>query len=191
MSAQGLRFVALAGSLRRGSYARAIANTLDELAPDDVGVDVLGQLGHIPLYNQDIEDTGMPAAVTDMAAEIAASDALIIVSPEYNHSVSGTLKNALDWLSRLPNRPLERKPVAIQSSSPGLLGGTRAQEHLRQILAAFDADTLNKPEVVVTQADKKVDAQSGLLRDPPTRQQITRQLLALAHLARSPRTRAA
>lgn len=189
MGDHGLHFVAMACSLRRGSYTRAIADTLDELAPDDVAVEVLSSLGDLPLYNQDVEDIGVPAAVAALAVEVTLADAVVIVTPEYNHSVPGALKNAIDWLSRLSERPLEQKPVAIQSASPGLLGGARAQEHLRQILSAVDAVILNRPQVIVTQVAAKVDAQSGMLRDRETRQQVIRQLQALAHLARSSRSR--
>lgn len=191
MSDHHFTFVAIAGSLRRGSYSRAIAYTLDELAPDDVCVEVFGSLGDLPLYNHDIEALGTPVAVAALAAEVAAADAVVIVTPEYNRSVPGALKNALDWLSRLSEEPLQKKPVAIQSASPGPLGGTRAQEHLRQILAAVDAEVLNRPEVIVTQVTDKVDAQAGILRDKQTREQVALQLKALAQLVRSPRCRAA
>lgn len=191
MSGHGLRFVAMACSLRRGSYARAIADTLDELAPDVAAVEVLGSLGDLPPCSQDVEDVGVPAAVAALAAEVASADAVVIVAPEHNRSVPGALKNAIDWLSRLPERPLEQKPVAVQSASPGPLGGARAQEHLRQILAAAGAATLGRPEVAVAEVAAKVDAGSGLLRDRETRRQVARQLRALAHLARSPRSRSA
>ena len=186
-----LRFIALPGSLRQASYARAIAASLDELAPDDVAVELLGTLGDLPLYNQDIEDAGMPAAAVEMAAIISTADALVIVTPEYNHSTPGVLKNALDWLSRFPARPLEHKPVAIQSASPGKLGGARAQEHVRQVLVAMNAWVLNEPEVIVTQVADKVDVSVGAITDRETRQQISRQLEALAGRVRSPTKRAA
>ena len=191
MASGGLQFVALPGSLREGSYTRAIAATLDELAPDDVGVEVLGTLGDLPLYNQDTEDLGSPVAVAKMAADIAKADALVIVTPEYNHSVPGCLKNALDWLSRIPDRPLDGKPVAIQSASPGLLGGARAYEQLRQVLAAVNARVLNQPEVIVTLVAHKIDPVAGTLRDQQTRLHVSQQLGALADLARTSRKRAA
>jgi chromate reductase len=176
--------VALLGSLRRGSYTRAIGNTLDELAPDDVGVTLLGSVGALPHYNQDLQDLGFPDGVVEMGAAIAAADAIIIVTPEYNHSLPGPLKNALDWMSRLPRRPLEGCPVAIQSASPGLLGGARAQAHLRQILVSLDAIVLNRPEVIVTEVVSKVDVVTALLRDELTRRHIAGQLALLADVAR-------
>jgi chromate reductase, NAD(P)H dehydrogenase (quinone) len=186
MAGDGLQFVVLPGSLRRHSYSRAIADTLDELAPDDVGVEVLGMAGDLPLYNQDLEDLGFPVAVARMATDIARADALVIVTPEYNHSMPGGLKNALDWLSRLPEHPLDGKPVAIQTASPGPLGGARAHEQLRQVLAAVNALVLNKPEVIVTLVAAKVDPHAGVLRDVETRRHVSKQLMALADLARSP-----
>ena len=191
MASDGLQFVALPGSLRERAYTRAIADTLDELAPDDVGVEVLSTLGDLPVYNQDIEDLGSPAAVAKMAVDIAKAHALVIVTPEYNHSVPGGLKNALDWLSRLPGRPLGGKPVAIQSASPGPLGGARAYEQLRQVLVALNAIVLNRPEVIVTLVEDKIDPVAGILRDQQTRLYICRQLEALAELARMPRKQAA
>ena len=182
MSDPQMHFLALPGSLRRGAYTRAIAGTLDELAPDDVSVDVVTSLGDLPLYNQDIEDAGPPAAVTELTAQVAAADALVIVTPEYNHSIPGVLKNAIDWLSRSPQRPFEGKPVALQSASPGLLGGARAQEHLRLVMAAVGATVLTKPEVIVVQVAGKVDPVSGLLREQRTREKVALQLQALAEL---------
>ena len=185
MASAGFQFVALPGSLRQGSYTRAIAGSLDELAPDDVAIEVLGMLGDLPLYNQDIEDAGMPAAAAEMAAIVSAADALIIVTPEYNRSMPGALKNALDWLSRFPDRPLEHKPVAIQSASPGPLGGVRAQEHVRQVLVSMNALVLNKPDVVVTAVVAKVDISVGTVKDQETRMHVSRQLQALADLVRT------
>lgn len=187
MSGNGFHFVAIPGSLRRASFARAIAATLDELAPDEVGVEVIDLLATLPLYNQDVEDGGTPSAVAALASAIAAADAVVIVTPEYNHSVPAGLKNGLDWLSRIPSRPLDGKPAAIQSASPGLLGGVRAHQHLRLILTALGTDTLVRPEVIVTSVADKVDAQAGLLRDPGTRGHVALQLRALTELARSHR----
>ena len=114
-----------------------------------------------------------------------AADALVIITPEYNHSIPGGLKNALDWLSRSPLRPLESKPVALQSASPGQLGGARAQEHLRLVMAAVGATVLARPEVIVVQVTGKVDPVSGLLREIRTRAKVSLQLQALTELARA------
>lgn len=124
---------------------------------------------------------GFPAAVLAMAELIASADGLIIITPEYNHSIPGVLKNALDWLSRVSPQPIAGKPVLIQSASPGKLGGVRAQMHLRQILNYFDARVLNKPEAIIGDVGEKVI--NGLLTDENTRSFLSRQLAAFATFA--------
>lgn len=180
MSEREFHFVVMVGSLRRASYSRAIAETLDELAPDDVAVRLLPSTRTLPHYDQDVEDAGMPPAAVAMGEAIAAADALVIVSPEYNRSIPGSLKNALDWLSRLPGRPLDGKSVAIQTSSPGRLGGVRAQQPLRDALAAMNARPLCGNEVVIAQVADKVSSDTHLLRDEGSRRMIAEQLRALA-----------
>lgn len=179
-----LTFAVLVGSLRRASYNAAIARALPALAPSDVAILALGSVGDFPLFNQDVEARGFPSAVVAMGEAIAKADGVIIVTPEYNYSVPGVLKNALDWLSRLPAKPFAGKPVAIQSASPGLFGGVRAQHHLRQTLVFLDARALAQPEVTVTQAATKFDDKTGELTDETTRAFIARQLQAFAAFAR-------
>ncbi len=113
------------------------------------------------------------------ADAIAAADGVVIVSPEYNYSMPGGLKNAIDWLSRLKPQPFAGKPVAIQSASGGALGGARMQYHLRQSMVFLDAHVLNRPEVMIGQAPSKVDAE-GRLADEATRKFIADQLVAFA-----------
>ena len=170
-----LNFVTLLGSLRKGSYNAAIARALPGLAPAGVTVTPLGSVGDLPLYDADLQAEGFPRPVTAMAEAIRAADGVIIVTPEYNYSVPGGLKNALDWLSRLSPQPFAGKRVAIQTASPGMIGGARAQYHLRQILVFLDAYVLNKPEVMVSQVTGKVDA-SGQLTDQTTRDFLAAQL---------------
>ncbi|MGD0184779.1 MAG: NADPH-dependent FMN reductase [Roseiarcus sp.] len=179
-----LRFVVLVGSLRRGSFNAAIARALPGLAPSGVEIVALGSIGEFPLFNQDLEAQGFPSAVVAMGEAIASADGVIIVTPEYNYSVPGVLKNAIDWLSRLPTKPFAGKPVAIQSASPGMFGGVRAQHHLRQTLVFLDARALAQPEVTVAQARSKFDEKTGELTDPTTREFIARQLQAFAAFAR-------
>jgi chromate reductase len=179
-----LHFVTLLGSLRHGSYNAAIARALPGLAPAGVTISPLASVGNLPHYDADVQAGGFPPAVLALADEIAKADGVIIVTPEYNYSVPGALKNALDWLSRLPAPPFVGKPVAIQSASPGLIGGARAQYHLRQILVFLDAFVLNKPEVMVGQVINKVDATSLELTDQATRVFIAGQLKAFAAFAR-------
>lgn len=127
MSDTDLRFVVLLGSLRAGSVNRIVAEALPGLAPDGVTIEPLGSIGDIPHYDQDLLDRGVPEAVTTMAEAVSAADGVIIVTPEYNYSVPGVLKNALDWLSRMQPQPFAGKPVAIQTASPGMIGGARAR----------------------------------------------------------------
>lgn len=182
MSDSKQQFVVLTGSLRKASYNAVIANALAELAPANCKITMLGSIGDFPLYNQDIQDEqGFPAAVSDMANAIAAADGVIIVSPEYNYSVPGVLKNALDWLSRVAPQPFAGKPVMITTASPGGLGGVRMQYHLRQILVFFDAKVMNKPEAMIGQVASKVD--DGKLVDDSTREFLQKQLLSFSVFA--------
>ena len=181
---QPLHFVMLLGSLRRGSYNAAIARALPALAPVGVTVAPLGSVGELPHYNADLQAEGFPAAVLAMGEAIAAADGVIIVTPEYNYSVPGAMKNALDWLSRLPAAPFAGKPVALQTGSPGMIGGARCQYQLRQIFVFLDAYVLNKPEVMVGQIAAKVDPDSGELTDQATRDFVATQLQAFAAFAR-------
>lgn len=175
-------FVTLVGSLRKGSFNAAIAHTLPELAPEGVTISHLGSVGDFPHYNADVQEQGFPSAVTAMAEAIANADGVIIVTPEYNYSVPGVLKNALDWLSRVSPAPFAGKPVLIQSASPGNIGGARAQYHLRQILVFFDARVMNKPEAMMGQVTDKV--KDGVLTDEATRTLLSKQLQAFADFSR-------
>jgi chromate reductase len=171
-----LRFVTLVGSLRRLSFHAAIAESLQGLAPENVQVTTLPSVGLLPHYNADVQAEGFPQPVVDLGHAISEADGVIIVTPEYNYSVPGVLKNALDWLSRLPSLPLAGKPVAIQSASPGIFGGARAQYHLRQSMVFLDSQVLNKPEVMVCGAASKLDVEGKTLTDPQTREIISAQL---------------
>ena len=178
-----LRFVVMVGSLRKGSYNAAIARALPALAPAGVTIVPLGSVGDFPLYNADVQAQGFPAAVTTMGEAIRAADGVVIVTPEYNYSVPGVLKNAIDWLSRLPHQPFAGKPVLIQSASQGAFGGVRAQLHLRHILIFVDALAFTRPEVIIPQVQSKVDA-NGELIDAATRGFLADQLKAFAAFVR-------
>jgi chromate reductase len=174
----------LVGSLRKGSYNAAVARALPALAPDGVTIAPLGSIGEFPLYDADVEAVGVPSAVVAMGEAIRSADGLVIVSPEYNFSIPGVLKNAIDWLSRLPTKPLLHKPIALQSASTGMFGGLRSQFHLRQSLLFFDARVLGKPEVMIAQAHAKIDADTGTLADVTTRDFIAAQLKVFADFVR-------
>ncbi|TCL02130.1 MULTISPECIES: NADPH-dependent FMN reductase [Sodalis] len=173
-----LHFVTLLGSLRKGSFNAAVARALPSLAPDGVNITALGSVREFPHYDADEQAAGFPAPVLAMAEQIKAADGVIIVSPEYNYSVPGVLKNCLDWLSRLTPQPFAGKPIAIQTASQGVIGGARAQYHLRQSLVFLDAQVLNKPEVMIGQVAGKVNSETLELTDTTTRDFIAGQLKA-------------
>jgi chromate reductase len=184
-TAKPLNLVVLLGSLRKDSFNGALARALPVLAPQGVTVSALGSVGDLPHYDADLQAEGFPPQVIAMAEAIAASDGVIIVTPEYNYSVPGALKNALDWLSRVSPQPFVGKPVAIETASPGVLGGVRAQYHLRQILVFLDAKVLNKPEVMVGGVAGKVGGAPSVLEDPATRDFVAGQLSAFADFIRA------
>ena len=172
-----MNILTICGSLRAGSYNAALARTLPELAPDGMSIALAPSLGGFPPYNHDAQVQAFPDIVTDLGNRIRSADGVIIVSPEYNYSISGVLKNAIDWLSRLPAQPFKDKPVALQSVSTGILGGARAQYHLRQVMVFVEARVFNRPEVIVANAKDKFDA-SVTLTDPATREMVAKQLAA-------------
>ena len=152
-----ISILGFAGSLRKGSYNRALLRTALDLVPEGSKLEIF-DLDGIPVYNQDLEPQ-RPQKVIEFKGKIKAADALLIVTPEYNYSIPGVLKNAIDWASRPPtDNVFQGKPVAIMSASTGMLGGARAQYHLRQTFVFLDMHPINKPEVLVTFADKKFDA---------------------------------
>ncbi len=178
-----LTLVSICGSLRKGSFNAAVQRSLPDLAPSGVTITALSGIGDMPLYNGDVQAEGFPKPVTDMADAIRKADGVIFCSPEYNYSVPGVLKNAIDWISRLPNQPFANKPVLIQSASQGVFGGARMQYHLRQILVFVEALVFNRPEVTVAQAQNKVD-QDVKLTDQATRDFIKTQLAAFEKFVR-------
>jgi chromate reductase, NAD(P)H dehydrogenase (quinone) len=165
----------IVGSLRGKSFNRMILRAACELVPDGMTMTRYERLGDIPLYNEDVRERGFPEAVIELREAIATADALLAVTPEYNYSVPGVLKNALDWASRPPQMPFAGKPVAILGASSGLGGTLRAQLHLRQILAGLGMHVLNRPEVLIRDSAVKFDA-DGRLTDDETRDRIRRLL---------------
>jgi chromate reductase, NAD(P)H dehydrogenase (quinone) len=170
-----LKILGFAGSLRAGSYNRALLRATTDLMPEDAELEIF-DIGDIPAFNQDIERDMMPAKVKELKSKIRDADAILIATPEYNYSVPGVLKNAIDWASRpYGDNPFNEMPVAIMSASVGMLGGARAQYHLRQIFVFLNMYPINSPEVVVTFAQDKFDS-SGKLVDETTKK-FLRQLL--------------
>ncbi len=173
--------ICICGSLRKGSYNAALARTLPSLAPAGMAITPAPAWDKFPIYNADIQtSSGFPADVTAWADAIRSADGVIIVSPEYNWSIPGGLKNAIDWVSRLKEVPFTNKPVALQSCSGGLLGGARMQYHLRMALTTLDAFMFGKPEVFVNFSAKKFDEKTLALTDQPTIDMVKQQLAAFA-----------
>lgn len=179
---EAVRVLGISGSLRKGSFNTALLRAAVAQAPPSLHIEV-ASIGDIPLYDEDVRAQGFPPSVEKLRAQIAAADALLVVTPEYNYSVPGVLKNAIDWASRPPNAPFAGKALAIMGAS-GSIGGTmRAQYHLRQIAVYLDMHPLNKPEIFVKSASAAFDAE-GRLTDEATRKLIGQQLDALALWAR-------
>ena len=166
----------ICGSLRVKSINRYALRAAGEAMPAGMRL-TLAAYDAIPLFNQDVQDQGIPAAVTQLASEIAAADGLLIASPEYNFSISGVLKNAIDWMSRVTPQPFKDKPIAILSATAGPLGGGRHQYEVRKILGGLDGLVLTRPEVFINLAQSKFDA-DGTLTDAATRKVMTDQMLA-------------
>jgi chromate reductase, NAD(P)H dehydrogenase (quinone) len=170
-----LRILGFAGSLRAGSFNKALLHAAANFMPEGVNLEIF-DIGDIPAFNQDIERDMMPTKVKEFKSKIRDADAILIATPEYNFSVPGVLKNAIDWASRpYGDNPFNEKSVAIMSASVGMLGGARAQYHLRQIFVFLNMHPINTPEVVVTFAHDKFDP-NGKLVDENTKK-FLRQLL--------------
>ncbi len=173
------RILGIPGSLRKGSFNRGLIRAAQDLAPDGVEIE-LYDLGEIPLYNGDVESQGIPAPVQDFVDKIRAADALLIATPEYNYSMPGVLKNAIDWASRpTVKNPLKHKPVGLIGASGGMFGTARSQLAMRQVLAsAIEAHTMIKPELLITQAGQKFDS-DGNLTDDDIRERLAELVKAL------------
>jgi chromate reductase len=178
--ADALNVLSICGSLRKGSFNAALQRALPSLAPAGLSIKpTTASFAGLAVYNfDDHQATGIPAAVNVFVEQIRAADGLIIVSPEYNWSIPGGLKNLIDWISRLKDQPFEGKAVALQSCATGPLGGARMQYHLRQSLASIGAHLFHKPEIFVSFAAKKFDEKTLELTDQPTKDIIKQQLEA-------------
>ena len=163
------RILGIAGSLRRKSLNRSLLRAAQELAPQGMAIEIFDRLHEIPPYDEDVREVSRPEPVDALTEGIRAADGILIVTPEYNYSVPGVLKNAIDWVSRPPQTsPLKNKPAAIMSASTGISGGMRAQMHLRQTFVYTETPAMLRPEIILPQAAHRFDA-SGRLVDEPTR----------------------
>jgi chromate reductase len=176
-----LDLVGISGSLRHASYNTALLRASADLLPLHTTLEII-PIDGLPLFNEDSEKP-FPAAVEALRERIARADGLLIATPEYNASVSGVLKNAIDWVSRPPAQPFSGKPVGIMGASPGLFGSVRSQLHLRQILTHVGALILPKPDILVGTAHQRFDS-DGRLTDETTRRFLGQMLEAFAHWVR-------
>jgi chromate reductase len=173
-----VRVLGIAGSLRRASYNRGLLRAAVEVAPPEVEL-VTFDLRPVPLYDGDVEAEGDPEPVRLLKEQVAAADALLVVTPENNYSIPGVLKNAIDWASRPPQWALRHKPVALMGATPGGFGTVRAQLALRQVFVFTDSYVLPKPEVWVSRAREHFD-EDGNLTDDAIRPELRGLLSALA-----------
>lgn len=177
-----LHLVGLCGSLRKASLNRALLAAAAELLPGGVTLEVV-EIGDFPLYNEDVERAAYPPAVSRVRAQIAAADALLIATPEYNYGIPGVLKNAIDWISRpQKDAPWRGKALAIAGASQGSLGAVRGVYQMRQIAVSQDMHVLNRPEIMVSAAHTRFDDQ-GRLTDETTRKYLREMLVALVEHA--------
>lgn len=170
-----MKILGIGGSLRKGSYSRSLLLEAQKLAPKDVVVE-LTDIGDFPAYNSDIP---IPDSIQKFKNKIKEADAILFSLPEYNYSVPGFIKNAIDWASRpYGDNSFEDKPAAIMSESGGINAGSKAQYHLRQIFVFLNMHALNKPEVMVPNAKEMFD-EKGNLTDEHTKEKIKELLVAL------------
>jgi chromate reductase len=176
-----MKVVGISGSLRKASFNSMALRAAQKLAPQGMTIEI-ASIADIPMFNDDVRAAGEPAAVSELKARIRAADAVLLVTPEFNFSIPGVLKNTLDWMSRPPGPPFDDKPVAIMGASPGPLGTARMQYHLRQALVYMNSFVVNKPEVFISFAPTKFNAE-GELTDEATAKFIGELLVSLQKLA--------
>ena len=177
-----MRVVGISGSLRSGSLNTAALRAAITVAPPGMTIDI-AEIGDLPLYNEDVRSAGFPASVQRIRDQWAGADGLLFVTPEYNYSMPGVLKNAIDWASVPPGNLFGRKPVAILGASPSALGTIRAQMSLRQSLGALGAVLFGRPEVFIANAPTKFNDQ-GKLTDQQTLELIAHLLKVLETVIR-------
>ena len=179
-----IKILGFAGSLRISSYNRLLLKSAADLLPEQTQLKII-ELNDIPLYNQDVETTaGIPNPVLRFKRAIEQADAILITTPEYNHSYPGVLKNAIDWASRPSGKSsFMGKPVAVMSAAPGMFGGVAAQDQLKQVLVGMGMHVVAQPAVIVANAQKKFDA-NNVLTDADARNFMRRLLANLVDLTR-------
>ena len=187
MANNPLVILGIAGSLRSNSYNRSALRAAQELTPEGATIETV-EIDGLPGFNQD-DEANPPAKVTELKQRIRSADAILFVTPEYNYSVPGVLKNAIDWASRpYGDSAWTGKPVAVMGASVGMLGTARAQYHLRQMFVFLNMHAVNQPEVMIANAAKRFDEQ-GKLTDETSRrliQQLLQELVRWTRLLQSP-----
>jgi len=175
-----IKILGIVGSLRKDSYNRFALKAAQEMVPDGAVLDLV-ELHGVPVFNQD-DEKAPPPSVLEFKRRILAADAILFATPEYNYSVPGALKNAIDWASRpYGESAWPGKPAAVMGASVGALGTARAQYHLRQILVTLNMPVVNQPEVMIGNAAKMFD-KAGSLTDEASRQLIQKLMAALVQL---------
>lgn len=177
-----IHFAGISGSLRKGSFNTQLLNSALGLLPEGVSMEIV-QIGNLPLYNADLEADTPPETVRVLRDALRRADAYVFASPEYNYSVPGPLKNAIDWASRAKDYPMAGKPVALMGATQGMWGTIRMQLAFRPIFQFLNVTPVNKPEVLVAQAAGKFDSE-GHLTDEQTKTIVSQQLQELKKLAR-------
>ncbi|HEX3885601.1 MAG TPA: NADPH-dependent FMN reductase [Stellaceae bacterium] len=177
-----LTFLGICGSLRKASFNRMALDVAVAQRPPGVEV-ILADISHIPLYDEDVRAQGFPPSVETLRQQIKMADALVFACPEYNYSMTGVLKNAIDWASRPPDQPFAGKACAILGAAAGMAGSARAQGDLRRSMVFLDMHPINKPEVLIGQAQTKFEA-DGTLKDEVARNLIRDMMANLAAWAR-------
>ena len=175
-----MKVLGISGSLRQGSYNSMALRAAQKLAPAGMQIEI-ADISRIPMYNDDVRAAGEPAEVAALKAQVRAADAVLLVTPEYNFSIPGVLKNTLDWMSRPPEPPFDGKVVAIMGASPGPVGTARVQYDLRKVLVFMNAFTVNKPEVFIANCAAKFNA-DGELTDEASAKFVGDLLVSLQNL---------
>ncbi|GEP94196.1 NADPH-dependent FMN reductase [Chitinophaga cymbidii] len=175
-----IHIVGISGSLRKGSYNTSLLKAALDVLPEGVTAEV-AHFDDLPMYNADLDVGDRPDTVRRFREVLAKADAILISSPEYNYSIPGGLKNAVDWASRGTDAPLLHKPVAVMGATPGMWGTVRMQLAFKQVFQFLNMHQVSKPEVMVAQAAGKFDEQ-GKLTDEKTRELVSRLLVALRDL---------